>query len=1028
MRKIAFIFFGLIILTAGSLPLQAQYFGRNKPKYENFDFKVLQTPNFEIYHYLDNPELVDYLANQTEHWYQLHQAALIDTFTQKNPLIFFNDHPDFQQTNVIMGSVGIGTGGVTEGLKNRVIMPIAMSNAQTKHVLGHELVHAFQYHIVINGDSTSLRNLSNLPLWMVEGLAEYMSIGRVDANTSLWMRDAVLNDKVPSIKDLNNPQYFPYRWGQAFWAFITGLKGDEIIAPLFRSTAKYGLDVAIQKEVGMKTKTLSELWVNAIKNHYGPFLGDKKEVLTGKPIIQSKKNGGRINIGPALSPNGKYIAFLSEKGLFSIDLYIADAITGEIVKNIHSATKSGHLDDLNFIESAGTWSPRSDRLAFAGVRKGSNVLVIKDIKGKLLESFEIEGVPAFSNPAWSPDGKSIVVSGLKDGQVDLYQVFLKNKKVVQLTNDKYSEMAPAWNADGTLLTFATDQLSMDRKDDRWTFNLAIMEFNVSVNGLPDVRHLNLFTGADNLNPVFDNEGNILFLSDRDGFRNLYKYETATGRVFKQTDFLTGITGITPYAPAISASTKQRRDRVLYTHYSNGGYSIYRVKSEQLLNEEVPADAVDLTAATLPKVDPEATDIISINLPKLDKLKAIPFADMKKVDYQPKFKLDYVGGTAGVGVGVGGNQALAGTTTGLAGGVDLLFGDMLGDHQLYSSLFLNGEIYDFGGSVAYLNRKRRFNWGVAFSHLPFSTGRFGFVGTDPLPGSDDNNLLFNHYVLDRIRTFEEKLTVFAQFPFSKTLRVEGGVSAATYSNRVDRFDQYYDAAGRLIFQQREKVDPEDVGLNLFNGQLASANLALVGDNSYMGIASPIKGHRFRIAVERNIGDFNFTNVTLDGRKYVHLKPVTFAARAMHIGRYGNDANSFTDIFLGFPWYMRGYEFNNASELLQRNDRSVDELFGSKALLSNFEIRMPFTGPEGLSLIKSKFLLSEIAFFMDGGLTWDTFDANSDANLREFDFNPLFSAGASVRINMFGALILEPYYAVPLVSETRGVFGLNIIPGW
>ncbi|MEZ4956678.1 MAG: hypothetical protein R2825_24185 [Saprospiraceae bacterium] len=1026
MRRIAFLLSSLFMLVIWINPIQAQYFGRNKPRYENFDFKVLQTPHFEIYYYLDNPELVEYLANQTEHWYQVHQAALIDTFSSKNPLILYNDHADFQQTNTVGGSIGVGTGGVTEGLKNRVIMPIAMSNAQTKHVLGHELVHAFQYDIVINGDSTNIRNLGNLPLWMIEGLAEYMSIGRVDANTSLWMRDAVLHDQVPSIKDLSNPKYFPYRWGQAFWAFITGLKGDEIIAPLFRSTAKYGLDVAIKKELGMDQKALSELWVNAIKNHYSPFLGDKKEDLVGKPLITKENDGGRINIGPALSPNGKYVAFLSERGLFSIDLYIADAITGEVIGNIHSATKSGHLDDLNFIESAGTWSPKSDQLAFVGVKKGSNVLVIKNLKGKLIESFDIPGLPAFSNPTWSPDGKSIVVAGLKNGQVDLYQVILRNKKVVQLTNDKYAEMLPAWSEDGRFLAFATDQLSMQRDDSRWTFNLALMDFSVSVNDLPDVRQIDVFQGADNLNPIFDNEGNLLFLSDRDGFRNLYKYDLETGKVFQQTKFLTGITGITPYAPAITASVKESKDRILFTHYSQGKYNIYRAKSEQFLNEEVSADSVDLAAATLPKVDPEATDVIAINLPKIDKLATIPAAELKSKTYQPKFKLDYIGGSAGVGIGT--SQAYGGTTTGLAGGVDMLFGDMLGDHQLYSSVFLNGEIYDFGASVAYLNRKKRFNWGVGFSHLPFSSGRFGYAGIGPLPGSDNPDLQFDHYILDRVRTFEEKLSVFAQYPFSKTTRLEGGLSLASYSNRVDRYDQYYDALGRLIYQEREKVDPADVGLNLFAGQLASANMALVGDNSYFGIASPIKGYRYRIGVERYIGDFDFTSLTIDGRKYVHLKPVTLAARAMHIGRYGSDANRFSDIFIGYPWYMRGYEFNAANDILQQNKRSIDELFGSKALITNFEIRMPFTGPEGLSAIKSNWMFTELALFVDGGLTWDTFDSGSDSNLREFDFNPLFSAGASLRINMFGALILEPYYAFPLMSETKGVFGLNIVPGW
>jgi hypothetical protein len=72
--------------------------------------------------------------------------------------------------------------------------------------------------------------MANLPLWMVEGLAEYLSIGRIDAHTSLWMRDAVLNDDLPRIKDLDNFKYFPYRWGQSFWAYVTGVYGDEVIA------------------------------------------------------------------------------------------------------------------------------------------------------------------------------------------------------------------------------------------------------------------------------------------------------------------------------------------------------------------------------------------------------------------------------------------------------------------------------------------------------------------------------------------------------------------------------------------------------------------------------------------------------------------------------------------------------------------------------------------------------------------------------------------------------------------------------
>src|SRR5690606_35086326 len=126
--------------------------------------------------------------------------------------LFYNNHADFQQTTAIHGMIGTGTGGVTEGLRNRVVMPFTFTNQQTHHVLGHELVHAFQYNMIIHGDSTSLQNMGNFPLWMVEGLAEFMSIGRYDAHTAMWMRDAVLHDDMPDHKTIHNPDYFHYRW------------------------------------------------------------------------------------------------------------------------------------------------------------------------------------------------------------------------------------------------------------------------------------------------------------------------------------------------------------------------------------------------------------------------------------------------------------------------------------------------------------------------------------------------------------------------------------------------------------------------------------------------------------------------------------------------------------------------------------------------------------------------------------------------------------------------------------------------
>ncbi|MCB9347323.1 MAG: PD40 domain-containing protein [Lewinellaceae bacterium] len=1033
----------LLVLLLAVSGLQAQYFGRNKANYENFDFEVYQSPHFEIYNYLNNPERLKEYTEEAERWYGMHQRVLDDTIKMRNPIVLYNNHADFQQTNAISGSIGVGTGGVTEALKNRVVLPLAMSNQQSHHVLGHELVHAFQYNMILNGDSTSLSSLGNLPLWMVEGLAEYMSIGSVDAHTAMWMRDAVLRDDVPTLKDLQDPsKYFPYRYGQVFWAFLTGLKGDEIIEPFFLATAKYGLEEACKQQLSMSQKNLSELWVQAMKAHFGQFINAKEDRLVGKQLL-SKENSGEINIAPEISPNGRYVIFLSEKDLFSIDLFLADARTGEIIRKVASSRKDGHIDDFNYIESSGAWSPDSKEFAFVAVSKGRNILIIKEaLTGKTVKEMPIKGVQAFSNPTWSPDGKTITVAGLVEGQVDLYSVNIRSGAVEQLTDDAYSEMQPRWSEDGTYLVFSSDQLSRDggRSNGRWYFNLARLDVITGA-----ITNYDVFPGADNLNPVIDTAGNIIFLSNRDGYRNLYQYEPATGKVYQLTDLITGVSGITQYAPAISIA--QRRDRILYTYFSQKGYSIYRASPKDFLYKEVDPDSVDFTAATLPRVNKRASGLVDRQLRELEPTAEIADTSLTTLPYKPKFKLDYVGGSAGVGVGA---SNTFGTQTGLAGGVDMLFSDILGNNQLYSSLALNGEITDFGGAVAYINRDQRLNWGGSISHIPFRSYGFGGTGFEEIPVSNDLNALVVADTFFVQRIFEDKASVFAYYPFSTTLRVEGSASYARYSSRLDRYVNFYQTdgvyIGNLIGQDREKVDNGGAGFNLFN-----TGAALVGDKAVFGLVGPLQGQRFRLGMDKYFGEFNFWFATADYRKYHFFKPFGLAFRALHYGRYGQGSEDLYPMFVGSSWYVRGFNTGNVGNFLSDNGRRVDELFGSKMFVSNFEVRLPFSGPERLALIKSGVFFSELAWFVDGGVAWYNFDQfNGDIPLLDGEGNPIkgptgepilnyakakpiFSTGVSMRVNLFGAMVLEPYYAFPLKTEQglslgQGTFGLNIIPGW
>ena len=1031
----------------------AQYFGRNKPRYRSFDFKVAETQHFTLHHYMNNPQMVEYLNKVSEQWYINHRNFFKKDILFKNPIIVYNNHAEFQQTNTISGDIGIGTGGVTEALKNRIVMPVAFSLQATHHVLVHEMVHAFQYNNILNGDSTSLQNLANLPLWMVEGMAEYLSVGRKDPFTAMWMRDAILNNNLPEISKMDNFKYFPYRYGQSLMAFLGGFYGDDKINTMFMSTAKYGLELGLIDAFRHDSKTLTGMWHNALKTQYASVLDGRKEMPQGKKLI-SDSNSGSINVSPAISPNGKYVIFLSEKDLFNMDLYLADALTGKVLNKVTSLGQSGDLDYMNVMESSGGWSPNSKDFVFVGIKKGRNVLVIKDADtGKTLNTVSVSNLDAFASPVYHPNGKEIIVTGLKEGQVDLYSINIKSKKATQITNDIYSEAMPAFSSDGTKLVFCYDRKSVDkgRTDGRYTFDLAEMDYPAGT-----IRTYDIFHGADNLNPVFDHQDNLYFVSDRDGMRNLYKYDRISGDVLQMTDLLTGVSGISNLSPMISASTK--KDRILYTHYYNSKYAVYEASADQLLNKKVDdLRKVDQTLGTLPVTGLDKKDIIGTSLKNSDADLASTQPEVKNRDYSPHFKLDYVGGGGGIGVGANNNNFR--NATGLQGGVGMLFSDLLGNNQLYSQLSLNGEIIDVGGIFSYLNRKNQLALGVGFSHVPLITG---YQNYEQATVKDQNGNIIPALksTSNLIRIFDEGLNVFAHYPFSTTLRLEGGLAGTYRSFRWDEYNDYYIGdqfnGYQLVASERERIPtgdelPIDNYYTIKKGTGANANLALVGDNSYFGVTAPLAGHRFRVGVEQYLGNDNYTAFLADGRKYFRFRPVTLAVRGMSYLRWEKEVNSVYPLYLGNMGFVRGIGSilnTDVSDL----GLSFSQLLGSKMLLGGVELRLPFTGPRNLALISSSFLLSDINLFLDSGVTFDRFADWSEGKLIDVvqrdvegniivdnSGNPIYkleqakptvitSVGVSMRLNLFGALILEPYYARPLLDGGRFRFGLNLIPGW
>ena len=1029
--SITLLFTALLWTAASTTPAAAQYFGRNKVQYDDFDFRILETAHFEIYYYPEEEEAVQDAARMAERWYERHSTTYLRQFREKKPVIFYANDADFQQTNVISGFIGEGTGGVTEGLKQRVVMPLTGSYSETDHVLGHELVHSFQYDIAFSDQDSIRFNLGLLPLWMIEGTAEYLSVGREDSHTAMWLRDAVLRDDLPTIEQLTRSlEYFPYRYGQAYMAYIGGKYGDAAVANLYKLAGRAGVDSAFVYTLGITTDSLSAEWKQVVTETYEPLLADKTQPAeAGRVVLSGGMDAGEMNIGPVISPDGQYVAFLSERDIFTINLFIADAETGEVIKRLRSPSADPHMDALRFINSAGSWSPDGTRLAFISFAEGDNEISILDVESRdVTQRFSVEGVSAMTNPAWSPDGQSIAFAGLDGGISDLYVLNVNTNAVRQLTNDRYADFEPTWSPDGRYIAFSTDRgangtdlSTLDYGKPR----LAIFDTQTS-----QVEVLQPFENALHHNPQYSPDGrSIYFISDQDGFKDVYRLALDTGLMYRVTNIATGVSGITKMSPAMSVAAQS--GRMMFSVFHDNKYTVFSLERGEIEGEPVESLVGQVaTASILPPIQALNSGLVGNYLN--DPLTGLPpeSIELEPRAYRSGLRLDYVAPPT-VGVSAGGVYG-----TQLGGGVGFFFSDMLGNKNLTVAAQAQGTFKDIGGQVAYIDLGNRVNFGAMAGHIPLL---FGYSRSAILP-SEGVQLIEQL----RQRIFIDQASGLAQYPFSTTRRLEGSAGFVRYGfdNEVEQFTVGL-GTGQV---GRRNIDPDDS--EFFQGVLErdpfyffQGSVAYVGDYSFFGFTSPVQGGRFRVQLSPQLGSANYVSALADYRRYHFFNPLTFAYRGMHIGNYGADPNDFfSSQYLGYAYYpgfIRGYNFNSFEfdECTTPPDggnicAEIARMQGTHIAMGSVELRLPLFGTETLGLINFPYLPTEVSLFTDAGVAWTPDEPPVFRFDRETtDRVPVVSSGISGRFNILGYIILEMYYAYPYQRPRQGwQLGFQLSPGW
>ncbi len=986
-----------------------QTFGKNKVQYSTFDWRVASSENFDVYFYSGGDSLASVVLELAEEAAVKLTADLGHKLQKKVPIIIYESHYDFEQTNVITELLEEGVGGFTEIFKNRVVVPFTGSYEDLRHVVVHELVHAFMFDMMYGGvfDSIlSAQYLFQIPSWFSEGLPEYESLGW-DSNTEMITRDAAVSGYAVSLERLGGG-YLVYKLGQSAVRFMVERHGHEklreILGHLKRSK---NVDNAFERSLGMSLEKFSEAWMEHIRKQYWPEVGGREDPERfGRRITDHKKDRSYLNLNPSVSPRGDRVAYFSDREGY-MDLMLASAIDGKVLKRLIRGEKSMQFEVIPSFRSAVTWSPDEKMVAFvAKSGKGDVVYLLNVEKARVVKEFRLD-LKAISFPSWSPDGKRIALTGLREGMSDLYVLDLDTGVLKRLMNDRYDDIEPSWSRDGRVIAFSSDRerpfsLGVEREPGG-IGDYAIYAIDPESLELRRV----IRTGGNDRNPAWSPDGkSIIFTSSPDGTSNLFVFGLEDSSLVQLTNILGGVS-----APDWSES-----DRLAFTVFSDAGWDVYVAKEP--LGLKAVMDELKSEGRVWPLV--EAQDSTAgqewrrVAVPSPGEDVGRPWTGRDTLEYRlaiPVMRLPW-DSLASIAVETQPADSLSEAAASEAWTDSVLVAKSLAAEEdslrvtealgaSGDSLFLRESTLKetWSGVSAVANARRykiRFSPDWVTGGFQYSSS-YGFGGSTQISLSDflgnhriyiasdffsslqETDILAIYYYLPRRLDLGVGAFHYKSYYYSRTTalgeefseekyfsdRNYGFLLLASYPfgkfRRVD-VDLTHLSVDRIFYE----YDPDVLAFRSVSAgtkRMFSPGITFVGDTVQWGMFGPVSGSRWAVsystALKVSDESMSFQTAWADLRKYIRVAPgYSFAFRLVGAASEGRDAQRF---FAGGAYTLRGYE--------------DFEFTGTRVVFLNSEFRFPFIERLGLVWpIPIGFSNIGGVLFLDVGTAWtddDTF---------------------------------------------------------
>lgn len=641
-----------------SVSVFATEYGRTKITGTDDDWWIIHSTHFDVYYETGTESVAESTVVIAEREIRLLGDAFEYLPSNPIPIIVYRSPARFRQTTLISGDMGEGVGGFTEFYKGRIAVPFTGIWSEYRHVLAHELNHAYVFDMMFRRELTDIVK-SRAPLWVMEGLAEYTSLGW-DTASEIEFRDMVINNTIASVAELSRRgDYLVYREGQAIYHFMNERYGQERFHDFVRYMKnRDGIEGAMDQAFGMTVNQFSEKFIEWARETYWAEIVDAESPSDiGTPIMQGEGHRASrlVLAGPVISPDGSKVAGC-EYHHARFSGVVRSAVDGEEI--FRPVSGGGVFEEaVSPMYRTMAFSPGSDSIAVAFHLVSNDGIKIAEIEGNsatLPLEFEM-----IRDPVWNPAGGQIAFSALLDGSLDIWLYDIATEGISRISDNEQGEYDLWWGQSG-IWCVSENPDSGERYIQCW-----------QVDGSFEIVH----TCMEDLSTPVETPDGVMFISAEHGDPNFFLLCEDSLAIPRLTDL---------YMTPDYLSWADSSGIALFQSSDWAGSGLFIAHDLVSRRVEEPDSAHQCPVRDLPE-----------NSYQYDT------GTWRISPYQPKFSLDQVSANAGFD-----------SYSGLTGNSYFIFSDVLARHQMGILANFSGQISDMDLAVMYSNMQHRYQTGGA----------------------------------------------------------------------------------------------------------------------------------------------------------------------------------------------------------------------------------------------------------------------------------------------------------------------------